>query len=156
MKLFSIYLVFALMLTGCVEPSLRSNERPVGYVGKDTKLEMNSIRVLDKNLIDVEEKQFLGKIGPINKQKKTKIVIENHTLSYTKTGLKEVIVSIRNQTDYPLRVKGKVSWFDQNELPLSGNNNGWEALFLQPKSVRIFRQNSTNENAAFYVVDLME
>ena len=105
-------------LVGCVEPIAKKQEIPTGYVGKNTEIEMNSVRVLDKDLIDVKRKQFLGKIGPVKKKPKTKIVIESHGLTSTETGFSEVVVSIRNQTDYPLRVQGSVSWFDEDATSL--------------------------------------
>ena len=143
-------------LVGCVEPIAKKQEVTTGYVGKNTEIEMNSVRVLDKDLIDVEKKQFLGKIGPVKKKPKTRIVIESHGLTSTETGFSEVVVSIRNQTDYPLRVQGSVSWFDENELPLSRNNTGWQTIFLEPKTMRVFRENATSDRASYYVVDIKE
>ena len=143
-------------LAGCVEPIAKKQDITTGYVGKNTEIEMNSVRVLDKDLINVEKKQFLGKIGPVKKKPKTKIVIESHGLTSTETGFSEVVVSIRNQTDYPLTIKGSVSWFDDNELPLSRNNTGWQTVFLQPKTMRVFRENATSDKAMYYVVDIKE
>ena len=39
-------------LAGCVEPIAKKQDITTGYVGKNTEIEMNSVRVLDKDLIN--------------------------------------------------------------------------------------------------------
>ena len=149
-------ILLASFLSGCSQPVVKLKEPPVGLTDKNTKTEMNSVRVIDDNLIKQDESKFLGRFGPSHKKVKTKIVIEKQALTITRTGLKEVIVSIRNQTDSPLQVEGSVSWFDSNELPLSHYGTGWQKIFIPAKSTRTFRESAINTTAEYYVVDIKE
>ncbi|MDG1938141.1 MAG: DUF1425 domain-containing protein [Pseudomonadales bacterium] len=154
--LFLTAIVMTLFLSSCSQPVVKLKESPVGLTDKNTKTQMNSVRVIDGNLIKQDEKKFLGRIGPSYKKVETKIVIEKQVLAMTATGLKEVIVSIRNQTDNALQVEGSVNWFDSSEIPLSQGETGWQRIFIPAKSTRAFRQNAMSPAAEYYVVDIKE
>lgn len=85
-----------------------------------------------------------------------KLAIENQGARRTATGTLEVYAVIRNRTDYPLQVEGRVQFFDQDRVPVEGPT-AWQRVYLQPNSVSTWRDASTRvHDVAHYYVEIRE
>jgi hypothetical protein len=85
-----------------------------------------------------------------------KLAIESQGARRTATGTLEVYAVIRNRTDYPLQVEGRVQFFDPDKVPVEGPS-AWQRVYLSPNSVQTFRETSTRvHDIAHYYVEIRE
>lgn len=142
---------FKTLLTGCSLLGIAACQTAAptaGHADFATPLAMNSVRVLDQSLIS-EKATLLGT------STLTKIAIEREGLAMTPTGKPLVWVMMRNQTDHPLQLEGRVTWFDSNEMPVDGPT-GWKRLMLPPNALATFKESSVVAGSAYYQVDVRE
>lgn len=144
-----------LFLAGC--NSVRVYEGPApamrveeGYAG----LRLNSVAILDDSLQEwyvVEDSQT----GPVEHGKVGKIAVENVGARRTATNNVEVFAVLRNRTDYPLQVQGRVQFFDGMKAPVEGPS-AWQRIYLPPNSIFSYKEFSTRMDASYYYIEIRE
>lgn len=107
---------------------------------------LNTVRILDDSLMEINKS---------GKHTTRKIYIERSGIRPTETNTKEVWATIRNETDYPLQIEGRVTWFDQYQYPLEGPSS-WKRVFLPPNTAAAYKEFSTRVDVRFYMIDLRE
>ena len=120
---------------------VRSNLAP------DATLRMDSVVILDKSLQDWQGSQS---------RKRGKIAVERTGARRTETGTVEAWAILRNRTDHPLQIEGRVQFFDESQAPLEGPS-AWQRVQLPPNSVETYRGNSTNvDRVKHYYIEIRE
>ncbi len=84
-----------------------------------------------------------------------KIAVENQVARRTPSGTIEVIAVIRNRTDYPLQIEGRVQFFDRDKIPLEGPS-AWQRVYIGANGVEAWKEMSTRTDVAHYYVELRE
>src|SRR5437868_12251087 len=70
-----------------------------------------------------------------------KIAIETQGTRRTATGTLNVIVQVRNRTDFPQVIEARTSFFDGGFAPTE-NPSGWNRIHLPPNGIGAYQENS--------------
>lgn len=85
-----------------------------------------------------------------------KIAIESQGTRRTATGTLNVIVQLRNRTDYPQVVEARVSFFDSGFAPTE-KQSGWSKVHLDPNGIGSYQESSLGSaTVAHYYVEIRE
>ncbi|CAH0280893.1 hypothetical protein SRABI118_03773 [Massilia sp. Bi118] len=85
-----------------------------------------------------------------------KIAIENQGTRRTATGTLNVIVQVRNRTDFPQTIEARASYFDAGFAPTE-KPSAWNRLYLPPNAVATYQESSMGAaNVAHYYVEIRE
>lgn len=148
-------LFFFLNLGGCGDVRVYEGPAPAmkvddGYSG----IRLNSIAILDDSLQQwyIVENTLTG---PVGSGKVGKIAVENVGVKRSPTNNLEAYAVLRNRTDYPLQVQGRVQFFDEMRAPVEGPS-AWKQIFLSPNSVSSYKEFSTKQEASFYYIEIRE
>ena len=116
---------------------------------------MNAVAILDKSL----QRWYIFEntmTGSIERGKKGKIAVESTGARRSPTGTLEAWTLLRNRTDYPLQVEGRVQFFDANKAPLEGPTS-WQRIMLPANSVSSYSEFSTKvHDIAYYYIEIRE
>jgi len=152
---WSSCLCLALILAGCgdvrvYEGPARAMKVDDGYSG----IRLNSVAILDDSL----QRWYIVEstlTGPVGYGKIGKIAVENVGVKRSPTNNLEVYAVLRNRTDYPLQVQGRVQFFDEVQAPVEGPT-AWQRIYLPPNSVAAYKEFSTRQDASYYYVEIRE
>ena len=133
-----IALLLAVSLSGCAtEMGAADGQKSIYHRG----IQMDSVGILDRSLQD---------------KKSGKIAVESVGSRRTATDTIEVWAQIRNRTDYPLQIEGRVQFFDKDKAPVEGPG-GWKRLHLAPQSLNVFKDFSLGTlNLSHYYIEIRE
>lgn len=139
------------LLPGCETVDVREGPGPGVRVRSGlapyATVRLNTVAILDDSLQDWD--------GPPGR-KGGKIAVERTNASRTETGTLVAWALLRNRTDYPLQIEGRVQFFDEAEAPLEGPT-AWQRLHLPPNSVITYRGNSTQtDRVKYYLIEIRE
>jgi len=85
-----------------------------------------------------------------------KIAIEDQGSQRTETGTLEVWAQIRNRTDFPLQIEGRVQFYDHNQGPLEGPTE-WKRLMLPANTIATWKESSVKTSeVAYYFGEIRE
>jgi hypothetical protein len=85
-----------------------------------------------------------------------KLAVETQGTRRTATGTLNVVVQVRNRTDYPQVIEARTSFFDSGFAPAE-NPSGWNRLHLPPNGIATYQENSLGAaNVAHYYVEIRE
>jgi allantoicase len=85
-----------------------------------------------------------------------KLAIESQGARRTATGTLNVIVQVRNRTDFPQVIEARTSFFDGGFAPTE-NPSGWNRLHLPPNGIATYQESSMGAaNVAHYYVEIRE
>lgn len=85
-----------------------------------------------------------------------KLAIETQGTRRTATGTLNVVVQVRNRTDFPQVIEARTSFFDGGFAPTE-NPSGWNRVHLPPNGVATYQENSLGTaNVAHYYVEIRE
>ncbi len=159
MKTFIIAAAMAatiMVFTGCT--TTRVSEGPAPAVKVDSPdapyatVRMNAVAILDKSL----QKWNVYREGKSGGEANSgKIALESSGARRTATGNVEVWATLRNRTDYPLQVEGRVQFFDAAEAPVEGPS-AWQRVMLPPQSVASYKEFSVNPDVSYYYIEVRE
>ena len=143
--------VLLILFAGCTKVDVREGPAPGVRVddvrASQAGIKYNSVAIVDKSL-----QQWYGK----DKEKKSKIAIESTDSRRTPTGTLEAWAVIRNRTDFPLQIEGRVQFFDESKAPVEGPT-AWQRVFLPPQSVATYKESSTNVyDIGYYYIEIRE
>ena len=149
------YLVSALTIilicSACERTQVREGPAP-GVRVDDPKAPYARIRMNTVNIIDKSLQQWHGSEGG----KRSKIAVEDTKYSRTPTGTWKVWAVLRNRTNYPLQIEGRIQFFDQYESPLEGPTP-WKRIFLPENGVGTYAEFSTTTlDGVYYYIELRE
>ena len=106
-----------------------------------TPIKMNSVAIIDTSLQSLQ--------GDV-------ISVETTTSRRTPTGTVEAIAVLRNRTDSPIQVEGRIQFFDDQKIPVE-SPTAWQRIFLNPNSVETFRGYSSKvEGIHDFYIELRE
>jgi hypothetical protein len=92
----------------------------------------------------------------LQSSKAGKIAIESQGARRTATGSMNVIVQVRNRTDFPQVLEARTSYFDAGFAPTE-NPSAWNRLHLPPQGVGTYQENSMGAaNVVHYYVEIRE
>lgn len=85
-----------------------------------------------------------------------KIAVEAQGARRTATGTLNVIVQLRNRTDYPQVLEARTSFFDSGFAPTE-KPSGWNRLHLEPNGIASYQESSmAANNVGHYYVEIKE
>lgn len=159
-------LLFGTVLAACTTVEMREGPAP-GINVRDpnlpnARIRMNSVAIIDKSLQYWEgdavspSMEWLTGRNPAESEKKGKIAVETTTSRRTPTGTLEAIAVLRNRTDFPLQVEGRVQFFDGQQIPVE-RPTAWQRMHLNANGVETYRGYSTKvDEINYYYIELRE
>jgi uncharacterized protein YcfL len=166
MWIFSQAVVFGFLAVGCevndpgkqiegAAPGIKVDDPSQPYAG----VRCNTVGILDKSLQDWShpKKRFLFWEVEEDQRNVSKIAIEQTNWRPSATGTWETWAVIRNRTNYPLQIEGRVTFYDQQGAQAE-NPSAWTRLFLGPNSVETYKAFSTKNSdlVKCYYIELRE
>lgn len=131
-------------LTACAPTPIMEGAAPGikidSQLAPNATMHLNSVAILDKSL------QYWDKDG---KGWRSKVAVEATSSRRTATGTLEAWATIRNRTDFPLQLEGRVSFFDASQAPVEGPSQ-WKRVMLPPNSVASYKEFSMMSNLPMY------
>lgn len=135
-----------LMVAGCVQAPL-ANPQLVG--SQDTQLAMNSVNVVDQNMLQLRRADGFGVYSY------GKIKIESAGGARTATGTLEAWTTLQNLTDYPQTLQLRTRFFDAAKRPIE-DYSAWQRLALPAKGTGLYKESSLSNAAAYYYIEVKE
>lgn len=137
-------MVASALLAGCqavseegAQPGLRVADRMAPTAG----ILYDQVVILDKQL---------------QKARSGRIAVESQGARRNATGTLNVIVQVRNRTDYPQVIEARTSFFDNGFAPLE-KPSGWTRVHLDPNGIGTYQESSLGAAAvAHYYVEMRE
>ena len=145
-----LLMMFVFVLTGCSQiiqegaaPGVKVDSASAPYA----KMRMNTVNIIDKKLQDWEGRDA---------QKWSKITVESTNSRRTQTGTLEAWGVLRNRTDYPLQIEGRVTFMDSYQVPIE-EPSMWKRIIISPKSFGTYKEFSTRTSeVSFYYIEIRE
>lgn len=107
----------------------------------NARIQYDQVVILDKSLQD-------SRAG--------KIAVEGQGARRSPTGALNVIVQLRNRTDFPQVVEGRTTYFDSGFAPAE-KASAWQRVHLEPNGIGAYQETSMGTaNVAHYYVELRE
>jgi hypothetical protein len=157
-KLTHILLVCGVVVTaaGCSSTQIYEGPAPGVRIehpsAPNAGIRYNSVAILDRNL----QTSYIYENGKIDHGHTGKIAVEGAGARRSQTGTVEAWAMLRNRTNYPLQIEGRVIFFDKSKAPLEGPTS-WQRVFLPPNSVNTFKEFSTNiTEVGYFYIELRE
>ena len=126
--LFSLLVVLVVLASGCAHEG--------AYVAKQhTRFErpLNTVVFMDQGLSRA-------------------LSLEKSGARRSPSDMLEVWADLRNRTDDPVTVSGRVTFYDEAQRPI--DTSVWTQLFLQPRSQEVFRASSRSAGALYYYIEI--
>ena len=127
-----------------------------------SQIRYNSVAIIDKSLQQWDGKVFdpewsgIFRGGAVERNKRSKIAVESTNSRRTNTGTLEVWAVLRNRTDYPLKIEGRMQFFDKDKVLVDGPT-AWQRIYLSPQSVETYQEFSTKTSEVqYYYVEIRE
>ena len=146
-KVVILAAVSLMMLNACAQedmikegasPGVRVDDKRAPYA----TIRYNTVAILDKSL------QRINGRG--------KIAVESSGARRSPTGTLEAFAVLRNRTDYPLQIEGRVQFFDAQKFPADGPT-AWQRVYLPPNSVAGYKELSTQVHGiGYYYIEIRE
>lgn len=137
-------LVGAVLLSGCQSVSQEGAQLGVRVNDQNAptaRIMYDQVVVLDKHLQNAQA---------------GKIAVESQGARRNATGTLNVIVQLRNRTDYPQVIEARTSFFDGAFAP-SEKASGWTRVHLDPNGIGSYQESSLGAaSAAHYYVEVRE
>jgi len=147
-----LFLVAGLAVcVGCTRTIVREGAAPGlrvrGERAPYAQVRMNTVNILDDSLQDWQGDE---------KDRRGKIAVESTNSRRTETGTVEVWAILRNRTDHPLQLEGRVQFFDQTQAPVEGPT-AWQRIYLPPNAVATYTEISTRVmDVGNYYIEIRE
>jgi hypothetical protein len=152
------FVIFCLLNISCVEvtegpaPAVKVSDSKAPY----TTIRYDNVVFIDRSLQKwpVEKGRIFS--WPVDQEgKKGKIAVESQGSRRTQTNTLEVWATLRNRTNYPLQLEGRVQFFDSSKVPIEGPT-AWQRIFLPPNSIEAYKEKSTRVDIAHYYIEIRE
>jgi hypothetical protein len=140
-----------LLAAGCMHIDVREGPAP-GVMVRDGRAPQATVRMNTVNIIDDSLQNWQARPGA----KHSKIAVESTNARRSETGTVEIWAVLRNRTDYPLQIEGRVQFFDRDQAPVEGPT-AWQRVYLPPNSVATYKELSTKVmEIGYYYVEIRE
>ncbi|MBQ5947453.1 hypothetical protein [Massilia sp. ST3] len=134
----------AVLLTGC--PSVSPEGAQMGVRVNDAMAP--TARIMHDQVVIIDK--------VLQNQKNGKIAIESQGARRNATGTLNVIVQIRNRTDYPQVIEARTSFFDNGFAPIE-KASGWTRVHLDGNGIGTYQESSLGAaQVAHYYVEVRE
>jgi hypothetical protein len=145
MKLATLALALAAVLTGCAQPQFtegaKLGQRVDDKAAPDARIQYDQVVILDRSLQGV---------------KAGKIAVESQGSRRTPTGTLKVIAQLRNRTDFTQIVEARVSFFDAGNVPIE-KASAWNRIVLDANGIGVYEGSSIQTaQVAHYLVEIRE
>ncbi len=148
------YLIFVLLILctyGCAPIDINEGAAP-GVRVNDPAAPNAGIRLNTVNIIDESLQKWHGREAG----KTGKIAVESTNSKRTATGTLEAWGVLRNRTDYPLQIEGRITFFDQYQVPVE-SPSAWRRVLLPANGIGAYKEFSTKTSqVAYYYIELRE
>lgn len=134
------------LVAGCVQAPLGT---PQLVGSQDTQLAMNSVNVVDQNMLKLRRADGYGVYSY------GKIKIESAGGARTATGTLEAWTTVQNLTDYPQTLQLRTRFFDAAKRPIE-DYSAWQRLSLPAKGTGLYKESSLSNTAAYYYIEVKE
>ncbi len=159
LKLAAYCLTLMFFLGACKTTIIREGPYPGMKVKSSSpysaKIRMNAVAILDKSL----QKWYViesNLLGTIEYGKKGKIAVESTGSRRTPTGTLEAWTVLRNRTDYPLQIEGRVQFFDAGQMQVEDPST-WQRLMLPPNATAKYSDSSLGaKDITYYYIEIRE
>lgn len=135
-----------MLMAGCVQAPLNT---PQLVGSQDTQLAMNSVNVVDKNMLQLRRADGYGVYSY------GKIKIESAGGARTATGTLEAWTTLQNLTDFPQTLQLRTRFFDAARRPIE-DYSAWQRVVLPAKGSGLYKESSLSNAAAFYYIEVKE
>ena len=148
MKTFALLIVATASLSACQAPAPVVSQEGAQF----------GVRVNDPNApnarIQYDQVVILDK--SLQNSQAGKLAIEAQGARRNATGTLNVIVQLRNRTDFPQVVEARVSFFDSGFVPTE-KVSGWSRIHLEANGIAAYQESSIAAGmAAHYYVEIKE
>lgn len=135
-QFYSIGLLLIILLSqGCALNE--GSHPPLNIVHPNTQVRLNNVSILDDAIAN-------------------KIAVQGSGAKRTQTGTLKVWTQLRNRTDYPLQIEGRVQFFDAERTPVEGPT-AWQRVHLQPNSITTYKEISAKlHEPKYYFIEIRE
>lgn len=144
---------FTGLLAGLLATALLAGCQTVSQEGAQPGVRVNdpmapTARIMHDQVVILDKSLQSAKAG--------KIAIESQGARRNATGTLNVIVQIRNRTDFPQVIEARTSFFDSALAP-SEKASGWTRVHLDPNGIGSYQESSLGTaSAAHYYVEVRE
>lgn len=135
-----------LALGGCTTPATLPQKSGLST----TTLEMNSVRIVDRKLVESWYTPFTRREYGYGK-----VSIESMGMAPTPTGTQEIWVTFTNLTDYPQNLQVRARFFDKDKRPIE-DYSAWKRVHMAPKGASTYKTMSLTPAAAYFYVEAKE
>lgn len=149
------------LLLGCpnpqregAAPGIRVNDPSQPYAA----IQYNSVAIIDKSLQDWSnpKNKFLFWDTDESKKNYSKLSVESTNSRRSDTGTLEAWAVLRNRTNHPLQVEGRITFFDRDKVPCE-EPSAWQRVYLQPNSVGKYSESSMEtHDVSYYYIEIRE
>ena len=102
-----------------------------------TRVQLNNVALLDASIAG-------------------KLAVERSGARRNPTGTLEAWATLRNRTDFPIQVEGRVQFFDENEAPVEGPTT-WQRIYLPPQGISHYKESSYKVyGISYYFIEIRE
>lgn len=157
----ALFVSNGLFLIGCSNPK-REGAAPAIHVVDPSQpyagIRYNNVAIIDKSLQDWSnpKNKFLFWDTDESKKNYGKISVESTNSRTTETGTLEAWAILRNRTDYPLQIEGRITFFNADKVPCE-DPTAWQRVYLQPNAVEKFSGFSTKTGEVlYYYIEIRE
>lgn len=84
-----------------------------------------------------------------------KLAVESTGARRSPTNTVEAYAVIRNRTDFPLQIEGRVQFFDAVGVPIEGPTM-WQRVMLDPQGISAYKELSTRTDVGHYYIEIRE
>lgn len=133
--------------------SLAACQTPVSEEGAQFGVRVNDARAPTARIM-YDQVVILDK--QLQNVRNGKIAVESQGARRTATGTLNVIVQLRNRTDYPQVVEARASFFDSGFAPTE-KPSGWNRIHLEPNGIATYQESSMAAGTVgHYYVEIKE
>jgi len=104
----------------------------------------------------VDEGPALNTVALLDRDLENKIIVTSTNARRSPTGTVEAWTMLKNRTQSPLQLEGRVHFYDKSKALLEGPT-AWQRIMLAPSSLATYREFSTNVmDVGYYYIEIRE
>lgn len=135
----------AVLLVGCAQQPLAEGAKVARRVddpiAPDARIQYDQVVILDRSL---------------QNDRTGKLAVERQGARRNPTGTVKVIAQFRNRTDFNQAIEARVSFFDNEYVPVE-KPSAWSRILLSPNGTGTYEESSTmTSDVAHYLVEVRE
>lgn len=113
--------------------------------------QINSVVYIDHTLNRYEINR-----SPLPDRKVVKVTTERFGSRISETGTLKAWAILKNRTEYDLQLEARVTFMDDELVPIDGDTSSWKRMYLPAGSVGTFRDSSLSFDATHFMIEIRE